>query len=80
MELTRKLLEDRIASIHEQGIRAANVVQQAVGAETVLQELLQELALREAIEAAEPDEEVDEVAEALARATEALGEMNGLSE
>ncbi len=56
MELTRKLLEDKITSVREQGARAANIVQQVMGAELVLQELLQEVLLREAIETAEPDE------------------------
>ncbi len=80
MELTKKLLEDKITYVREQGAKAAAMVQQTVGAELMLRELLQEVELREAMADAEPDEEVDEVAEALDRATEALGEMNGLSE
>ncbi len=70
MELTKKLLEDRIVNVHEQGIQAANVVQQAIGAELMLRELLQEMLLREAIDTAESDE---------ADGTEQVDDMNGLS-
>ncbi len=56
MELTRKLLEDKITYVREQGAKAAVMVQQTVGAELVLRELLQEVLLREAVADAEDDE------------------------
>ncbi len=56
MELTRKLLEDKITYVREQGAKAAAMVQQTVGAELMLQELLQEVELREAVADAEDDE------------------------
>ncbi len=73
MQLTKKLLEDRIINVREQGAQAANIVQQAIGAELMLQELVREMELLEAIAAAEADE-------AAADDTEEVDDMNGLSE
>ncbi len=72
MQLTKKLLEDRIINVREQGAQAANIVQQAIGAELMLQELVREMELLEAIAAAEADEAVDN--------PEEVDDMNGLSE
>ena len=43
MEITRELLEGRIQNVREQGVKAANIVQQAVGAELAMRELIAEL-------------------------------------
>ncbi len=77
MQLTKKLLEDRIINVREQGAQAANIVQQAIGAELMLQELVREMELLEAIAAAEADEAA---AVGLEEATDEVDDMNGLSE
>ncbi len=77
MELTKKLLEDRIINVREQGAQAANIVQQAIGAELMLQELVREMELREVVEAAEAAEAV---AVGLEEAEDEVDDMNGLSE
>ncbi len=43
MEITKDFLEGRINSVREQGVKAANIVQQAIGAELALRETLAEL-------------------------------------
>jgi hypothetical protein len=43
MEITKEMLEGKIQSVHTQGVRAAEIVQQAIGAEMVMRELLAEL-------------------------------------
>ncbi len=40
MEITREYLEDEIAKVRHQGAVAANIVQQALGAEMVLRSLV----------------------------------------
>ncbi len=76
MELTRKLLEDKLTYVREQGAKAAAMVQQTVGAELMLRELLQEVLLREAVADAE-DDELRGAIEA-ANEDEKVDEMNGL--
>ncbi len=43
MEITKDFLEGRINSVREQGVKAANIVQQAIGAELALREILAEI-------------------------------------
>ncbi len=54
MEITKEFLEGRINSVREQGAKAANIVQQAIGAELALRETLAEL---EAVEQEKDDAE-----------------------
>ncbi len=43
MKITKVFLEGRINSVREQGVKAANIVQQAIGAELALREVLAEI-------------------------------------
>ncbi len=47
MEITKEMLEGRIESVHETGAKAAAIVQQAIGADLTLREILATLELKE---------------------------------